>query len=117
MQLQGDWSRWEKPGDIATHPKYIAGTGNKNAHKTSSRFLEDGSYLRLRSLSIGYSLPESLLKRAHIQAVRLSVSGENLVTFTSFSGIDPETSDRGEIGTKYPYARKLLAGIQVTFND
>jgi hypothetical protein len=114
MELDKGWSRWQKPGDQATHPLYVVG-GNRNAQKTSSRFLENGSYLRLRSLSLGYNFPKRTLAALKLDNIRLSVSAENLFTLTHFSGIDPEADDRGEIGTKYPYARRVLFGLQVNF--
>ena len=114
MRLQDSWYRWEKAGDAATHPRYVVG-GNKNAHRPSSRFLEDGSYIRLRSLTLGYNLPKAWLNKVKINDLRFSISGENLFTLTDFSGIDPEAGDRGEIGTKYPYASKVLFGLQLNF--
>ena len=59
MKLKSGWKRWEKEGDIATHPKAING-GNKNSNKSSSRYLEKGNYFSLRNLSLGYSIPEKL---------------------------------------------------------
>ncbi len=114
MELDKGWSRWQKPGDNATHPLYVVG-GNRNSQKTSSRFLEDGSYLRLRSLSLGYNFSNRFLSSLKLENVRLSLSGENLFTLTHFSGIDPEADDRGDMGTKYPYARRVLLGLQVNF--
>lgn len=114
QDLDKKWSRWEKPGDVATHPKFVIG-GNKNAHKGSSRFLEDGSFLRLRNVNLSYSLPQSLLDRLKLSNVRISVGGDNLWTLTKFSGIDPEVNDRGTIGTKYPYSTKWLAGLEINF--
>lgn len=114
MELYKGWSRWEHAGDHATHPKYVVG-GNKNSQKTSSRFLEDGSYLRLRNVSLGYNFPSTVLQRLKVENIRLSLSGENLWTLTHFSGIDPDADSRGDIGTKYPFARKLLVGLQINF--
>jgi hypothetical protein len=114
MQLQGGWSRWEKPGDIATHPKLVSG-GNKNSQRGSSRFIEDGSFLRLRNVTLSYSVPATLLERIHLRSARITVSGDNLYTWTKFSGIDPEVDDFGTVGTKYPFARKFLLGLQLGF--
>ncbi len=63
LALQNGWSRWEKPGDVATHPKYVIG-GNKNAQRPSSRFLENGNYLRLRNITLSYDLPKALASKA-----------------------------------------------------
>ena len=121
MKLQKGWNRWEKPGDIATHPK--AEYGNKSqSSKGSSRYLEDASYLRLRSLTLGYTLP---WKIQYVDNIRLSFSGENLFVLSGFSGVDPELP--AEVGNKYkagsvgvaispyPQARKFMFGLNVTF--
>lgn len=114
MQLDKGWSRWEKPGDNATHPKYTL-NGNNNSHKPSSRFLEDGSYLRLRNVNLSYSLPQDWLQRMKIGSARISIGGDNLWTLTRFSGIDPEVDDRGINYMKYPIARKWFAGLEINF--
>ncbi|WP_349315532.1 TonB-dependent receptor [Chitinophaga sp. MM2321] len=114
MELDKQWSRWEKPGDNTTHPKYVI-KGNKNAHKPSSRFLEDGSYLRLRNVNLSYALPKQWLDRVHVGNARISVGGDNLWTATKFAGIDPEVDDRGINGTKYPYSTKWFAGLEINF--
>lgn len=121
MNLRDDWNRWEKPGDIATHPK--AEYGNKSqSSKGSSRYLEDASYLRLRSLTLGYTLP---WKIQYVDNVRLSFSGENLFVLSGFSGVDPELPAEvgsqykaGSVGvaiSPYPQARKFMFGLNVTF--
>lgn len=120
MRLLPSWSRWKKPGDIATHPvaKYENSSGS---NKTSSRFLEDGSYLKMRSLSLGYNLE---LPQYHLQNVRLFITGENLFTITNYSGVDPELPTYEDAGgrrvvgvttTVYPSTRKFLFGVNVTF--
>lgn len=119
MVLKEGWSRWEKPGDIATHPKALV-NGNKNSYKPSSRYLEDGSYIRLRNVTLAYNLPESITKKLKVNNVRFFVSGDNLVTLTRFSGMDPEVSQlndttNGVVGTKYPISKKFLFGVNVSF--
>ena len=123
IKLIDGWSRWEKEGDIATHP--VASYGNKsNSNKASTRFLEDGDYLKLRSLSIGYNLD---LSKYYIQNMRIYFTAENVFTVTKFSGIDPEvpayydetTGTYKAIGTAganlYPSTRKFMFGINLTF--
>ncbi|CAG5018143.1 TonB-dependent receptor P3 [Dyadobacter sp. CECT 9275] len=115
MVLADGWSRWEKPGDIATHPKPVFG-GNKDSHRVSSRFLEDGSYLRLRNISLSYELPASVLKGVKIANARIFVSADNLWTATRFSGMDPEVvlgPGGGTSSIKYPISKKLLFGISL----
>ncbi|MDR2811392.1 MAG: TonB-dependent receptor, partial [Tannerellaceae bacterium] len=92
MKLMKGWSRWEKAGDIATHP-LPAYNNSSNANKVSSRYLEDAGYLKLRSLSVGYNLR---LPQWKIQYLRLSFSAENLFTITNYSGVDPEIPVRVE---------------------
>ena len=121
MNLKDDWSRWEKPGDIATHPKAFYGN-NTNSSRGSSRYLEDASYLRLRNLTVGYTFP---FKIPQIERVRVYFSGENLFVLSGFSGIDPELpaevgSDykAGSVGvaiSPYPQTRKFMFGLNVTF--
>lgn len=123
MKLIDGWSRWEKEGDIATHP--VASYGNKsNSNKASTRYLEDGDYLKLRSFSIGYNLD---LSKYYIQNMRIYFTAENVFTVTKFSGIDPEvpayydetTGTYKAIGTAganlYPSTRKFMFGINLTF--
>lgn len=112
--LAKGWSRWEKPGDIATHPKPIVG-GNKDSNQSSSRYLEDGSYLRLRNVRLGYNIPVSLLNKIGFSSANVFISADNLHTWTKFSGTDPEVSlspeDFGLSSFRYPVSKKLLFGI------
>lgn len=120
MVLPKGWTRWEKEGDIATHPKPIVG-GNKDSNQSSSRYLEDGSYIRLRNVRVGYDFPEKLLRPMRISRLQLFVSGDNLWTGTKFSGPDPEVSlsqvdlASGVSSFKYPISKKILFGLNVTF--
>lgn len=122
MKLKNGWSRWEKPGDIATHP--IASYNNASgSNKASTRYLEKGNYFKLRTLTIGYTVN---LPKYYIQSMRLFFTGENLFCLTPYSGVDPElpaaadatTSElaaRGTTTTSYPTARKFMFGINLTF--
>ncbi|WP_138431338.1 SusC/RagA family TonB-linked outer membrane protein [Fodinibius saliphilus] len=112
MVLKDDWNRWQQPGDDATHPKPVFG-GNKQSNKPSSRYLEDGSYLRLQNVSLSYSLPGTFVEQIGIRSARIFVSGDNLVTLTNFSGMDPEVGIGGYAGTKYPISKKYLLGIEL----
>lgn len=117
MKLMKGWSRWEKPGDVATHPK-PAYNNSSNANKVSSRYLEDAGYLKLRSLSIGYNFN---LEQWKIQNLRLSFTAENLFTITDYSGVDPEISvyEGSVVGvttpSSYPITRKFMLGVNLTF--
>ena len=115
------WSRWEKPGDIATHPKAVL-NGNKNANQISSRYLEDGSYFRLKNLTVGYDFPLKLISKAHMTKCRIYFSADNLFTATKFSGMDPEISMQkvgstiaGFYSENYPVGRTFQGGVEISF--
>lgn len=117
MKLMNGWSRWEKPGDIATHP--VASYNNKSqSNLTSTRFLENSDFLKLRSLTIGYNLS---LPQYYIQNMRIFFAGENLFTVTDYSGVDPEipADDKAVVGSAgpsvYPSTRKFMFGLNLTF--
>lgn len=123
MKQQKDWSRWEKPGDIATHPK-PSYNNKSNSQKASSRFLEGGSYLKLKNVTVSYNLE---LPKWHIQNLRFFASAENLFTITKFSGVDPEIPPRldanvplsegvitGVATDVYPSTRKFVFGLSLT---
>jgi hypothetical protein len=121
MNLHSGWSRWEKPGDIATHPQAIY-DNTSQSNKASSRYLETGTYLKMRSLSFGYNLP---LKNISIANLRLFVAGENLFTISHFSGVNPELSPNYNSSTGqyvisgvatqvYPQTRRITLGLNLT---
>lgn len=107
MNLADGWKRWEKPGDIATHPKPF--NGGVNANKNSSRYLEDASYIRLRNVTLSYKLPRNITDYLKISKASVYVSGDNLVTLSKWSGMDPET------GALYPLSKKIMAGVKIDF--
>ena len=115
------WKRWEKPGDIATHPKPMP-NGNKSADQISSRYLEDGSYFRLKNLTVGYDFPVKLIKKAHMTKCRIYFSADNLFTASKFSGMDPEitmeTNENqlaGMYTENYPVGRTFQGGVEISF--
>lgn len=117
MVLHKGWSRWKNEGDQATHP--IAKYNNQDkGNAPSSRYLESSDFLKLRSLTLGYTIR---LPQYRVKSLRLFLSGENLLTWTDYSGVDPEipTLDSGAIiGTAtpsvYPSTRKLIFGLNLT---
>ena len=120
MKLHDGWKRWEKAGDIATHPlASYNNTYSAGSNSLSSRYLEDGDYLKMRSLTFGYNLR---LPKWHISNLRLFISAENLFTITDYSGVDPEVpvnSDNNSIvnvagPAVYPTTRKFIFGINIT---
>jgi hypothetical protein len=81
--------RWQKPGD-RTDVNRATIKGSIEASRNTTEYLYDASFLRLKSVSLGYNLPQSLVKRMHLQNVRLSFSGTNLFCWTKYKGLDPE---------------------------
>ncbi len=121
MRLADGWSRWENPGDEATHPVLARG-GSNGAHNYSSRYLEKGDFVRLRNVSLSYSLPDRVTQWARIRGATLSVSGDNLITLTEFSGMDPDVglqvqqwSLPGMSYLKYPISKQVIFGLNVNF--
>lgn len=109
-------NRWQKPGDITTVPALQ--TDGSSADKASSRFLMDGDYLKFRSLSLGYTLPSNIVKKAGMSKVRVFMDAENLYTWTAknYIGMDPAgVGANGSQWWNYPQARSFLFGIQVGF--
>ena len=114
MVLQDGWSRWSEDNPNATHPasSYNGGT---NSNKTSSRYLEDASFIRLRNITLGYRLPVSLTESLKVKGIDIFVSGDNLWTSTKFSGIDPEAALYGDATSQYPSPKRYTFGLNVSF--
>lgn len=111
-------SRWTGPGSTNAYPRLVDGDPNDNFTYPSAFYLEPGAYFRIKTLQIGYTLPKALLHRWTMQKIRIYVTGYNLLTFTKYTGYDPEIGggtntsiDRGF----YPQARTLQAGLSVGF--
>ncbi|MBO7643994.1 MAG: TonB-dependent receptor [Bacteroidales bacterium] len=120
------WIRWKK-GDPdgtnakATHPQAING-GNSSAHELSSRYLEDGSFFRLRNVTLSYDLPQSLINKVKMGGARVYVSADNIWTYSRFSGMDPEVSLEGGawslaglFSDNYPVPLSVVMGIDLKF--
>lgn len=110
--------RWEKAGDKTDIPR----SNNSNNSRVSTRFVEDGSYLRVKTVTLSYNLPRPVLNKAKISEAKLYFTGENLFTVTRYSGYDPEINYAGgstttqgvDYGT-YPHTRNLVVGLTVSF--
>lgn len=111
-------NRWSPENQ--TNANYRSG-GQGPLGRFSSRVIEDGSYLRLKTLSLGYNLPEKILKPLYLSGLRINVSAQNLLTWTNYSGMDPEVSARNSNLTPgfdfsaYPQAKTFVLGINATF--
>ena len=125
-QTRDQLNRWRKPGDITDVPRadYLSGNGAAN----SSRFVRDGSYGRLRTVTLGYNLPATLVKKGYLQSVRVFAQALNLATFTKYKGWDPEvntdylatSSTQGNINQgidfySAPQPRTITFGVNVGF--
>lgn len=99
----------------AEHPRlYLEDMGGTKNMRANTYFLQNASYLRLKNLTLGYTLPRELTGKFAIQRLRFYFSGDNLLTFTKFRGLDPERSDDG-IASEYPQNRICSVGINIDF--
>ncbi len=110
--------RWTGPGTSNFEPKVGVTDPNNNA-RISDRFIEDGSFLKLRNVQLGYNF-SNFLDRWNIQKFRVYLSGQNLYTWTNYSGFDPEVGATGSLDLGidrgfYPASRTILGGVQLTF--
>ncbi len=125
-QLTTVLDRWTTPGQITDMPR--AHFGGTNNVRISSRYVEDGSFVRLKSVTLGYSLPEVLVNKLSMSKVHFYLTSDNVFTITKYSGFDPEVSLYGrstnnslkniavgvDYGT-YPQTRDILFGLNITF--
>ena len=125
--LTGDYSftynafnRWTPEKPDTDEPRIVYADPNANLTTSSSYFVEKGSYMRLKSMQIGYSLPPRYQSRLNVDQVRIYISGQNLLTFTNYTGIDPEISTGGNTNRNldqgmYPQSRVYQFGVQFNF--
>jgi TonB-linked SusC/RagA family outer membrane protein len=107
--------RWKKPGDITDMPR----VGDMYQ---SSRFIENGSFMRIKNVTLGYNFPKELMSKIKMKSARIYIAGENLYTFTAYTGMDPEVNYYGNdnivLGTDfftYPQSRTVLFGLNLGF--
>ncbi len=105
--------RWEGEGTSNSIPRAIYSDPNNN-ERISDRFVESGSYLRIKSVTLGYTLPEDLIRRWRFSRVRVYASCLNLFTFTKYTGFDPEVGATGVDFSVYPVYRTLSVGINLS---
>ena len=120
-QTADQLDRWQQPGDITDVPQ--ARLFGANGTAESSRYLQRGDYLRLKNATLSYTLPSSITNRAKMDRVRVYVTGQNLLTFTKYTGWDPEVNAdylAGNIGLgndfySAPQAKTIIVGINLGF--
>jgi hypothetical protein len=115
--------RWKQQGDITDIPRAIYGSSSLSGAAptdASSRYIEDGSFLRFRNITFGYNFPSSTLERIGVASARLYVSGQNLITVTNYSGFDPENQNLGfgipTLGVDYltqPQPKIFMVGVNI----
>lgn len=107
-------NRWDGVGTSNSMPRAVLGDPNKNA-RSSTRFIEDGSYLRVKDLTLGYTLPSQVAKKIAMSKLRIYVSAKNLFTLTNYSGFDPEIGIDGFDLGHYPVTRTYNIGFDIAF--
>ena len=114
-------NRWTPDNTNTDVPRAVFGDPNSN-NRASDRFLENGSFARLKTVTLGYTLPASVMTRIHMRSARIYAQAQNLVTFTSYPGLDPEVStfagNNQALGTDFftfPQARTITGGITLGF--
>jgi TonB-linked SusC/RagA family outer membrane protein len=112
--------RWKTPGQNTDIPRAVP--DNANNSRISTRFVEDGSYMRVKSATLTYMLPASWIRRVNFAGARVYITGENLLTFTDYKGFDPEVNYAGGANTvqgidfgTYPQTRNIIFGLNLTF--
>ncbi len=114
-------NRWTPTNTNTDVPRAVYGDPNGNT-RTSDRFLENGSYGRFKTVTLGYNLPTDLISHVHVRTLRFYVQAQNLVTFTKYTGLDPELNtvagSNTALGTDfftYPQARTITGGVNLGF--
>jgi hypothetical protein len=113
--------RWQEPGDQTDVPRAVFGDAADNSTRESTRFLEDGGYLRLQNVTVGYTLPEQFTSQFGVRSLRIYFQGSNLFTLDDTSIGDPEGStggatsplNRGELFFTPPQARAFTGGVEL----
>ncbi len=109
-------NRWTGEGTSNDYPRLSTSDPNNNFSNPSDFYLEDGDYFRIKTLQIGYTIPKSITDKISLQRARFYVSSNNLVTFTKYTGYDPEIGGNifGIDRAFYPQARTLMVGLNLS---
>jgi TonB-dependent starch-binding outer membrane protein SusC len=114
-QTRDQLNRWQNPGDITDVPQ--ARLFGANGTGESSRYVYDAGYVRLKTVTLGYALPKSIIGKAGLQSVRIYVSGQNLLTFTDYEGWDPEVNSDSYASTQPNLASGLVDQSTANINQ
>lgn len=106
--------RWTPTHHSTTTPRAVYGDPNQNC-RVSNRYVEDGSYLRLKNITLAYNFPKRLIEKATMENLRLSFSCENVATATKYTGFDPEVAQNGIDLNRYPLARTYNFSLNIAF--
>ncbi len=106
--------RWRGPGSSNFMPRAVFGNPNNN-NRQSTRYIEDGSYIRLKSVGLTYRVPMEKIKKPFFDSVKIYLSGQNLFTLTNYSGFDPEVGPNGIDNNIYPLMRTITIGTTLGF--
>lgn len=99
---------WQEPGDVTDIPSPF-----NDFESNTTRFLESGDFLRLRNITLGYSLPSEFLQQVKLNSARIFIQGQNLYTWHKFKGYDPEVATGDLLGAQYPQLRVITFGVNV----
>jgi TonB-linked SusC/RagA family outer membrane protein len=111
-QTTATLKRWTAEGTSNIMPRAVFNDPNKNT-RPSDRYIEDGSYMRVKNVTLGYTLPTSLIKKAKFSTARFYISAQNLFTITKYSGFDPEVGSNGIDNGVYPVTRTISVGVNL----
>lgn len=115
------FNAWRNQGDITEYPKVVRNDPMQNESRVQSRWIEDGSYLKVKALTFAYEFPKSFVSKIKLHSLKLYVTGSNLLTFTNYSGYDPDVNTLSSglrLGVdygSYPQSRTFLFGLNIGF--
>lgn len=111
-QVASVLDRWNGEGTSSSVPRAVYGDPNNNS-RASTRFVEDGSYLRVKSVMFSYTFPDDLFGKKYFKNAKVYISGQNLLTITNYSGFDPEVAASGIDNNFYPVTSTVSVGLNV----
>jgi TonB-linked SusC/RagA family outer membrane protein len=106
---------WKQPGDVGVNPKPIAGNSTNSYSFGTTRYLQKGDYLRLKDITVSYTLPKRIVEQAKLNTVKFYVSAQNLYTFHDVDFWDPERGVTGIGYGVYPMSKSFVGGVEISF--